>query len=63
MSKITSWISKEDGSVEEGDLKYYPSQDGTYEIEAKCELGGILLGLDKATKQYTVIEKLELNPE
>ncbi|KAJ1419579.1 rab-GTPase-TBC domain-containing protein [Ochromonadaceae sp. CCMP2298] len=49
MSKISSWISNKDGSVVEGDVKFYPFEDGTYEVEAMKESAGFVLGLDKVT--------------
>jgi aspartyl/asparaginyl-tRNA synthetase len=62
MEKITSWVSKEDGTVVEGDVRCYPKSDGTYEIEATKEYAGFDLGLDRVTKVYTVIYKIDNTP-
>jgi len=62
MSKISSWISNKDGSVVEGDVKFYPFEDGTYEVEAMKESAGFVLGLDKVTRQYTVIVRIDETP-
>jgi hypothetical protein len=61
MSKITSWVSNEDGSVVESDIRLYAYKDGSYDIEAQNESTGILLGLDNVTKSYTIIVKIEKN--
>ena len=59
MSKITSWTSTEDGSVVEGDVKFFPNKDGTYELESAKESIGFQLGVDKSTQLNTVIVKIE----
>lgn len=62
MSKITTWVRAEDGSLVEGDVRFYARNDGTYDIESTSEKTGFTLGKDKATKLYTVILKIEDNP-
>lgn len=62
MSIITTWVRAEDGSVVEGDVRFYPRNDGTYDIESTTQNAGFTLGRDKVTKVYTVILKIEDNP-
>ena len=62
MAKITSWVSKEDGTVVEGDVRCYPLKDGTYEVESTMEYSGLTLGLDRITKSCTVIIKVDDTP-
>lgn len=62
MSKITSWVSLEDGTVVEGDVRFYTHNDGTYEFESTKEYAGFTLGLDRVTKTYTVIQKVDDTP-
>lgn len=57
MPKITSWISKADGSLVESDLKFFPSSDGTYIIQTTQESIGFVLGSDSSNR-YTIILKL-----
>lgn len=62
MTKITSWVSTENGDVVEGDLRFHPHSDGTYDIESTKQYAGFTLGLDKITKLYTVILKVDDTP-
>jgi hypothetical protein len=62
MAKLTSWVTQEDGTVVEGDVRFYPHTDGTYEFETTQEYAGFSIGLDKVTKLYTVIVKVDDTP-
>lgn len=57
MSKITSWVTREDGTLVESDMKFYPGADGTYEIEVTRESIGFMLVMG-AGNQFTVIDKI-----
>jgi hypothetical protein len=57
MAKITSWKTKEDGTLIESDFKFYPYQDGTYEVEYSNEEIGFLLGRESISSDFTVIKK------
>ena len=62
MSKITSWVSNVDGTVVEGDVRFYSNKDGSYSVESTKESAGYQLGVDPATKLYTVIVKINDTP-
>lgn len=62
MAKLTTWVTKEDGTVVEGDVRFYAHNDGTYEIESTKEYAGFTLGLDRVTKVYSVILKIDDTP-